>query len=55
MMMMMMIIIIINAEQKLIKTECRTKAKKTEDIKIECGIFQVDSLSPLLFCNSAFV
>ena len=23
---------------------------ETEDIKIKCGIFQVDSLSPLLFC-----
>jgi hypothetical protein len=23
---------------------------ETEDIKIECGIFQADSLSPLLFC-----
>jgi hypothetical protein len=23
---------------------------KTEDIKIECGIFQGDSLSPMLFC-----
>jgi hypothetical protein len=31
----------LHAEQKLIKTE---------DIKIECGIFQGDSLSPLLFC-----
>jgi hypothetical protein len=31
------------AEHKLIQTE---------DIKIECGIFQADSLSPLLFCIS---
>jgi hypothetical protein len=31
----------LHAEQKLIQTE---------DIKIECGIFQGDSLSPLLFC-----
>ena len=23
---------------------------ETEDIKIQCGIFQGDSLSPLLFC-----
>jgi hypothetical protein len=30
-----------HAEHKLIQTE---------DIKIECGIFQGDSLSPLLFC-----
>ena len=35
------IIIIINPENKLIETE---------DIKIQCGIFQRDSLSPLLFC-----
>jgi hypothetical protein len=26
------------------------KLTQTEDIKIECGIFQEDSLSPLLFC-----
>jgi hypothetical protein len=26
------------------------KLIQTEDIKIECGIFQGDSLSPLLFC-----
>jgi hypothetical protein len=26
------------------------KLKETEDIKIQCGIFQGDSLSPLLFC-----
>jgi hypothetical protein len=31
----------LNAKQKLIQTE---------DIKIECGIFQGGSLSPLLFC-----
>jgi hypothetical protein len=31
----------LHAERKLIQTE---------DIKIECGIFQGDSLSPLLFC-----
>jgi hypothetical protein len=31
----------LHAEQKLIQTE---------DVKIECGIFQGDSLSPLLFC-----
>jgi hypothetical protein len=30
----------------------RTKDNKTEDIKIECGIFQGDSLSPLIFCIS---
>jgi len=24
--------------------------RKTEDIKIQCGVFQGDSLSPLLFC-----
>jgi hypothetical protein len=30
-----------HAENKLIKTE---------DIKLQCGIFQGDSLSPLLFC-----
>jgi hypothetical protein len=23
---------------------------ETEDIEIQCGIFKVDSLSPLLFC-----
>ena len=26
------------------------KLIETEDIKIQCGIFQGDSLSPLLFC-----
>jgi hypothetical protein len=26
------------------------KQIETEDIKIQCGIFQGDSLSPLLFC-----
>jgi len=26
------------------------KLIETEDIKIQCGIFQEDSLSPLLFC-----
>jgi len=26
------------------------KGIETEDIKIQCGIFQADSLSPLLFC-----
>ena len=31
----------LHAENKLIETE---------DIKIQCGIFQTDSLSPLLFC-----
>ena len=31
----------LHAENKLIETE---------DIKIQCGIFQGDSLSPLLFC-----
>jgi hypothetical protein len=33
----------LHAENKLIETE---------DIKIQCGIFQGDSLSPLLFCIS---
>jgi len=28
------------------------KLTETEDIKIQCGIFQGDSLSPLLFCTS---
>jgi hypothetical protein len=28
----------------------KQKSIQTEDIKIECGIFQGDSLSPLLFC-----
>ena len=36
------------------KTRVCLHAKKkrieTEDIKIQCGIFQDDSLSPLLFC-----
>ena len=32
----------LHAENKLIETE---------DIEIQCGIFQGDSLSPLLFCN----
>ena len=31
----------LHAENKLIETE---------DIKIQCGIFQGDSVSPLLFC-----
>ena len=31
----------LHAENKLIETE---------DIKIQCGIFQGDSISPLLFC-----
>jgi len=31
----------LHAENKLIETE---------DIKIQCGLFQEDSLSPLLFC-----
>ena len=31
----------LHAENKLIETE---------DIKIKCGIFQADSLSPLIFC-----
>jgi len=26
------------------------KLTETEDIKMQCGIFQGDSLSPLLFC-----
>ena len=33
----------LHAENKFILVE-------TEDIKIQCGIFQGDSLSPLLFC-----
>ena len=33
----------LHAENKLIETE---------DIKVQCGIFQGDSLSPLLFCIS---
>ena len=28
----------------------KNKLIETEDIKIQCGIFQGDSLSPLLFC-----
>jgi len=36
------------------KTRMRLHAENqligTEDIKIQCGIFQADSLSPLLFC-----
>ena len=28
----------------------RNKLTETEDIKIQCGIFQGNSLSPLLFC-----
>jgi len=36
------------------RTHMRLHAEKelieTEDIKIQCGIFQGDSLSPLLFC-----
>jgi hypothetical protein len=28
------------------------KLIETEDIEIQCGIFQGDSLSPLLFCVS---
>ena len=36
------------------RTRMRLQAEnhltETEDIKIQCGIFQEDSLSPLLFC-----
>jgi hypothetical protein len=43
---------------KKVTTYCKTrmclhaenKPKETEDITIQCGIFRVDSLSPLLFC-----
>ena len=30
--------------------QAENKLIETEDIKIQCGIFQGDSLSPLLFC-----
>jgi len=30
--------------------DTENKLVETEDIKIQCGIFQGDSLSPLLFC-----
>jgi len=32
------------------RLHAENKLKETEDIKIQCGIFQGDSLSPLLFC-----
>jgi hypothetical protein len=33
-----------------IRLHAENELKETEDIKIQCGIFQGDSLSPLLFC-----
>jgi hypothetical protein len=33
-----------------IRLHTENKLIETEDIKIQCGIFQGDSLSPLLFC-----
>jgi len=56
MMMMMIIIIIIIIKKVMIYWRIRmrlhteNKLIETEDIKIKCGIFQGDSLSPLLFC-----
>jgi hypothetical protein len=64
MMMMMIIIIIIGLNNKVIlfpkkimrywRTRMRLHAENklidTEDIKIQCGIFQGDPPSPLLFC-----
>jgi len=32
------------------RLHAENKLRETEDIKIQCGIFQGDSLSPLLFC-----
>jgi hypothetical protein len=32
------------------RLHAENKLVETEDIKIQCGIFQMDSLSPLLFC-----
>ena len=32
------------------RLHAENERKETEDIKIQCGIFQGDSLSPLLFC-----
>jgi len=32
------------------RLHAENKLTETEDIKIKCGIFQVDSLPPLLFC-----
>ena len=33
-----------------IRLHAENELKETEDIKIQCGIFHGDSLSPLLFC-----
>ena len=32
------------------RLQTENKVLETEDIKIQCGLFQGDSLSPLLFC-----
>ena len=32
------------------RIHAENKLMETEDIKIQCGMFQGDSLSPLLFC-----
>jgi hypothetical protein len=36
----------------MVHVHTENKLIKTEEIKMQCGIFQGDSLSPLLFCIS---
>jgi hypothetical protein len=38
--------------KKSISLYAEEKLIETEEIEIQCGIFEADSQSPLLFCNS---
>jgi len=41
---------VMNCWRTCMRLHTENKLIETEDIKIQCGIFQGDSLSPLLFC-----
>jgi hypothetical protein len=43
---------IVSNWRKRMRVHTENKPIETEEIEIQCGIFQGDSLSPLLFCRS---